>query len=178
MSLTRRRTRGFTLLEMVAVLVILGVLVSIAAANWGFIVSRGRSIEGGAAIDRIVALEGPIGRDYGSYTQWPSDLGDKSTSDTVLGDGVSTQSTEISVALGDQGSLALAVQTSSGCIYRVVSSVVTGAAQSTPAGVPANAACQADAAFTGAENPIVKSPNYSPATPLPGVNQSIKTPAN
>jgi hypothetical protein len=125
---------------MVVTLVVLAILLGMATVAWNWVAAKGHRTEADTVLDRIVALQGPIARDWGRYTDWPGDLLELGDDVTLVPgrDGASWARDEVSIMVGTGGTLALAVQWASGeCLYRRVDPLSRNGGQQTVEPEPA-----------------------------------------
>lgn len=152
----RKLSRGFTLIELVVVAVVLGILAGISAVGWNVFVTKARTGQVGSLMDRVSAVEQPLARDYGSYTAWPADLADVGSDAKILNGKPSRSAEQVSLAVGSGGSLGMAVRLGDACIFRLVAPLSAGGGSSTPDGIPASATCTGQSALPDSEDALVQ----------------------
>lgn len=154
-----RARRGYTMLELLIALV----LVSIFSSSLLFVSkmvlerSQDQAVQGGL---QLVALrEQQFAQKYGTFTGLASDL------DSITGVTVTESATvdaSVSIALGDKGSLGLAVKTASSCAYAVLSAPAAGGEFSTV--TVTSAPCDGSAALPAGE---VEADSGAPVSKIP-----------
>lgn len=165
MSAMRTR-RGFSLLELVVTLVVLGVILGVAVLSYTNFLGPAREQRAGSLLDRVAAVEQPLARDWGSYSSWPADLADVGSDVTILNAAPAQAPGQVSVAVGAKGTLALATRVEGGsCLFRLVSALSDGGGTVTPSGMAASAACTGQSALP-------------PAEPLLAQTETIRASAN
>jgi type II secretory pathway pseudopilin PulG len=141
---------------MIVVVVILGILMGIAVVAYGSFISYSDTQRANANLDRVMQIEQGLSRSWGGYSSWPPDLTDVGSDLTILNGSVSSSATQVSLSVGSNGSLGMAVLIGPGnCDFRLVGPLVTGA-NSVTESIPGNATCTAQSAFTGSELPIAQ----------------------
>jgi len=151
--MTRTGRAAFTLIELIVTLIILGIIIAIMAINilQPFMVSTHEK-SAKATLSRVQTAEQLFARDWGSYSAWSSDLSGVGADVTILNASVSHKPTEVSVAVGVNGTLALAVAIdASTCVFRQVEAVSEGGGSTEPT-VNAAALCSAQAALPAGES--------------------------
>jgi prepilin-type N-terminal cleavage/methylation domain-containing protein len=152
-----REARGFTLIEITATLIIIGVLAGISTFGYSWFVEQTRHDQAAATLERVVITEGAFSRDWGGYTAWPGDLVDVGDDVTIVNGKPSKSPTQVSVAVGSRGTLALAVRVpKGGCLFRLVAPLDSGGGTTVPTGIPSAATCTAQSALPAAEPPLVQ----------------------
>jgi type IV pilus assembly protein PilE len=73
--MTMRRTRGFTLIELMIVVAIIAILAAIAVPWWGRYTYRARRADGQKVLMHVAQAEERYFTDYNKYTDSPTDLG-------------------------------------------------------------------------------------------------------
>lgn len=120
----RRTTRGFSLVEVIVALLLLsmaGLLLTQVVAP----MMRTSSDQVSAAGAQLVALrERQFATRYGGYTGFPDDLAE--LEGVFVTDGTADGPDEVSIALGDQGSLGLAARLSEGCRFWLLEPAASG----------------------------------------------------
>jgi prepilin-type N-terminal cleavage/methylation domain-containing protein len=104
---TKRTARGFTLVELSAALVVLGIVALVAISVSRQTGNRIRGIDGEVAIARVLSAEQAYASSRGAYTADPTQLAGIGRDITVI-TGASTASNIVSVAVLPDGALALA----------------------------------------------------------------------
>lgn len=124
----RRQRRGFTMLEVVATFVLLGILAALATSGLSRAIARSDDAAAAASLDRVLLSQRTFANAFGEYASLPTDLRDLGRDVVVLADPTpSTGSTEISIAVGEDGTLGVAVQSKTGtCIVRKVTPLSAG----------------------------------------------------
>ena len=82
MALNARRSAGFTLIEVMIVVVIMGILASIAYPSYDEYVKRGNRTEGQVFLSDAAARQERYSSQNNSYTADPANLGVRATSET------------------------------------------------------------------------------------------------
>jgi prepilin-type N-terminal cleavage/methylation domain-containing protein len=156
LAVPSRRPRAFSLIEMVCVIAIIGLLVGVGVANWTQLTGHQKNSRADANLDRVAVTEAQVAKDWNTYTALGSDLADVGADLTLLNGGRSTGETQVSLAVGDQGSLGMAVLSATKvCHLRLLAALSAGGG-STVVSAPAGANCAASSAFTGTEQPITQ----------------------
>lgn len=153
-----RRTRGFTLVELIVVIIILSILAGLAgftyAATQGTLTARST----GSELATVAQAEQEFAADYGSYSAYPSDLSGLLPRGISLTNGASVGPFSVSIALGTDGSLGLAVRNSTGatCTLSTVApyvsstgGTVANAGAVTITTTPVGGGCSGSAALPG-----------------------------
>lgn len=161
--------RAFTLLETVVVLVLLGILAGMVVGGFGAFSERSKDTTAQATIDRTLTAERAFANSFGSYTNHPNDLLDLDRDvDVVASPAQSTAGNMVSIAVGDKGTLGLAVESESGkCFLYTAAPIETGFLAPSEPGIdaagekseaPAGAPCNGAEAIPTGEGVTVETP--------------------
>lgn len=123
--LARRGTRGFSALELVAVLFILALLGAAAVLGTDTIRDGGKELSAEMSVRRVVAAQSSYAEAFGEFT---TDQGKLTISgDVLLVSAESTKASEVSVAVHSSGTLGVAAQGGEGsCVVWLVAHPAAG----------------------------------------------------
>ena len=150
-----KRTRGFTLVELAAIVVVVGILASVAIVA----VNRARESNeltlADQSVSSVAAAQFDFADRYGTYTDWPADL------DLPDGPQVSVEPSDrsgiVCLAMSTDGAIGLAAGNGSECVLRTITSPLDGAAV-TERTVGDNVSCSGSSALpSGSERTVPQS---------------------
>ena len=150
--------RAFTLIELIVTMIILGIILALLAINViGPVMASTRAKRAESTLTQVQTVEQLFARDWGTYSAWRADLNGLVSSLVIRNGSVSRGPTEVSVAVGTSGTLAMAVAVdSSTCVFRRVAPLWQGGGSDDP-GVAATAQCVAAAALPMGESTVIQS---------------------
>lgn len=126
----RRAARAFTLVEMGATIALFGIIGAIAAGVYVTSVGSHQVAAAEVLLGDVVAAQKELAANFGSYTTWASDLGAVASNASLLSDGMSSAQDEVSMAVGTEGTLGLAVLVDADrCVLWRVASLSSGGRQ-------------------------------------------------
>lgn len=149
-----RDRKGFTLLEIVVTLVLLGIISGIGVTGTRAFLGRTSDSQAVATLDRVVLAQQSFANSFGGYASLPDDL-TRLVRDTSLVSSpqVSDDPEVVSLAVGENGTLGLAVRSNSGmCYLRSITALNVGA-QTVDAEAGEDQACNGAEALPNGEAP-------------------------
>jgi len=158
--MVRRHRCGFTLVETVVVLVLVGVLVLLGMFGYRSIRKATDAAAASALSDRVAAVQDSIARDWGRYSPYAGDITAVGSDIRFAENGTPATSAEpVSMVVGVAGTLGLAVLDGSGmCHWYRFESLTRHATKHEIGDKPASAPCTGTEALGPSEQRVPYTP--------------------
>jgi len=115
-----------SLIELIVTFIVMGILIG---ASIGFLASLADTTAQRSQVqilDRVATAQQSFESGFGSFTGWGADLVSYIGKDVTVRPGSSTSASQVSVAVSDEGYLALALLSQGTCFWRAVTPAVLG----------------------------------------------------
>lgn len=152
--------RGFSLVELVVTLVVLGILAVMGTFAYGSIRKSASNTQASSNADRVAVVQQTIARDWGKYSPYGKDIVNVGADLTFSENGAaSTGPSNVSMVVGRAGNLGIAVKDDAGdCRFYRVAGLLANGAKTEVTGKPSSAPCNGKEALEAGEQLVAYSP--------------------
>lgn len=117
---------GMSLIELIVTFIVMGILIGTSITFLASLADKTAQRSQVQILDRVATAEQSFESGFGSFTGWGADLIAYVGKDISVRAGSSTSSSQVSVAVSDEGYLALALLLDDTCFWRTLTPAVLG----------------------------------------------------